>query len=308
LRRKRKSAGDESLLVNVLADLPEMYVPIIALDLATNTGWATSEPRQSGSEKFNLRRGESPGMRFLRFNAWLTDLCSIVSQKPCELENEKLAWAAGFYDGEGCTLNCLAYKKKHISKAGKESILSSDNISMQISQVGRESLDRFDAALGGVGTINGPYKDKRPNASPIHMWRTTGVKHVRDSILLLWPWLGTVKRKQAEKALCMKLSGMKRFSHIKSRGIIIYESAHHRGGHATACAYGFISVVERVAATYGFETMTVHTSTLKKFATGSGRANKNDMIAAAKAKGWNPQDDDEADAQHLLDYAVEELR
>ena len=47
----------------------------------------------------------------------------------------------------------------------------------------------------------------------------------------------------------------------------------------------------------------VWVSTLKKHATGSGRAKKPEMIKAARARGWNPKDDNEADALWLLDLA-----
>lgn len=42
-------------------------------------------------------------------------------------------------------------------------------------------------------------------------------------------------------------------------------------------------------------------SEIKKHATGKGNANKAAMVAAAIAKGWNPKDDNEADALWLLD-------
>ena len=49
----------------------------LALDLGTKTGWALSRNGQiceSGVERFDLQRGESPGMRFLRFRTWLAKL------------------------------------------------------------------------------------------------------------------------------------------------------------------------------------------------------------------------------------------
>jgi crossover junction endodeoxyribonuclease RuvC len=45
---------------------------IISLDMATTTGWCVHG--QSGTFKADLKRGESPGMRFLRFRAWLRSL------------------------------------------------------------------------------------------------------------------------------------------------------------------------------------------------------------------------------------------
>ncbi len=60
-------------------------------------------------------------------------------------------------------------------------------------------------------------------------------------------------------------------------------------------------------ADHDIEIMPVHTATLKKFATGSGRASKVEMIEAAKARGWIPQDDKEAAVVLLLEYALNEL-
>jgi len=145
---------------------------ILSLDLATLTGWATNiEGRRSGTIEFELKRGESPGMRFLRLRAWLISI------------------------------------------------------------------------YGLLGEID----------------------------------------------------------------VISYEQAHHRGGHATACCVGLVTEVQAFAAEKGIELMPVHTATLKKWATGSGRANKDDMVQAAKDRGWDPANHDEADAILLLEYAIEEL-
>lgn len=89
--------------------------------------------------------------------------------------------------------------------------------------------------------------------------------------------------------------------------VIVYEQAHHRGGAATAVCVGLVTEVLAFSAEHDIETMPVHTASLKKFAAGSGRASKTDMIEAAKARGWNPQDDNEADAQLLLEYGLSEL-
>lgn len=47
-----------------------MATRILALDLATKTGWAHS-CGQSGVQDFSPRRGDSPGMRWLNFIGWL---------------------------------------------------------------------------------------------------------------------------------------------------------------------------------------------------------------------------------------------
>ena len=89
--------------------------------------------------------------------------------------------------------------------------------------------------------------------------------------------------------------------------VICYEQAHHRGGDATACCVGLVTEALAFAAENKIELMPVHTATLKKFATGSGRASKEDMVQAAKSRRRDPQDDNEADAQLLLEYAYSEL-
>ncbi|BBO72772.1 hypothetical protein DSCW_01890 [Desulfosarcina widdelii] len=145
---------------------------ILALDLATKTGWATSAGHTSGVQTFDVKRGESPGMRFLRCRAWLNDMLQL---------------------------------------------------------------------LGGID-------------------------------------------------------------------IIVYEQAHHRGGAATACCVGLVSTVQAFAAEHGIELMAVHTGELKRWATGKGNANKPAMIEAARARGWVPFDDNEADAELLLEYAMATLQ
>jgi len=148
-------------------------VKILTLDMATKTGWATNiHGRRAGVIEFALKRGESPGMRFLRCRAWLNELHKLLSGKI---------------------------------------------------------------------------------------------------------------------------------------GVIVYEQAHHRGGAATAVCVGLVTEVQAFAAEHNIELMPVHTATLKKFATGNGRASKAEMIQAAREKSWNVQDDNEADAVLLLEYALSEL-
>jgi crossover junction endodeoxyribonuclease RuvC len=49
---------------------------ILALDLGTRTGWALWDGyrRESGVQLFEVKRGESPGMRYVRFRRWLQDV------------------------------------------------------------------------------------------------------------------------------------------------------------------------------------------------------------------------------------------
>lgn len=51
----------------------------------------------------------------------------------------------------------------------------------------------------------------------------------------------------------------------------------------------------------------VEVSTIKLAATGYGKAKKPAMIAAAQALGFDPRNDNEADALHLLRYGLDEM-
>lgn len=86
--------------------------------------------------------------------------------------------------------------------------------------------------------------------------------------------------------------------------LVVYERAHYRGGAATEVCVGLTGHLQGVCAELGIDYTSVPTLTLKKASTGSGRADKNLMInAAAKLTGRAPQDDNEADAVMLAQYA-----
>lgn len=88
---------------------------------------------------------------------------------------------------------------------------------------------------------------------------------------------------------------------------IVYEQAHHQGGDATRLLLGFTAYVDGRSFFYGVRHCeAVHTQTLKKAATGSGRADKPLMIQAAKARwGIDIIDDNHADALCLLAYTMD---
>lgn len=88
--------------------------------------------------------------------------------------------------------------------------------------------------------------------------------------------------------------------------LVIYEQAHHRGGHATEIGVNLTGRVQEVCADLSIEYTTVHSGTLKKWATGSGSADKQEMmVAATRILGRKPIDDDEADAVMMAAYASE---
>ena len=95
-------------------------------------------------------------------------------------------------------------------------------------------------------------------------------------------------------------------------GLIVYEQTHQRGGAATEVAAGFATRVQEFCAQYDIEHAAVHSATLKKYVTGSGRGDKAAVMQAVRLRGWADHvrevlDDNHADALALLHYALKEL-
>lgn len=91
--------------------------------------------------------------------------------------------------------------------------------------------------------------------------------------------------------------------------LVIYEQAHHRGGAATMIGVGMVTRIQEECELHNVEYTPVHSATLKKFAVGHGKASKADMVRKAKER-WpeqNIEDDNQADALWLLEYAKKEI-
>lgn len=105
---------------------------------------------------------------------------------------EELAWAAGFWDGEGCTA-AQVHKNGH-------------NIHMSIAQVYLPNLHKFHKAVGGLGYIYGPHNNStkaRPNCQPQYSWQTSKFEHVQAVIAMLWPFLTDEKKDQYKRVLAL---------------------------------------------------------------------------------------------------------
>lgn len=100
-----------------------------------------------------------------------------------------VAWAAGFFDGEGTVITRLFLRNGRQHR----------NIECGIGQVDREVLDRF-REIVGVGAVNGPY-DRSARRSPMYFYDARKIKDVRHIHHLLSPYLGTVKLAQFKKAI-----------------------------------------------------------------------------------------------------------
>jgi hypothetical protein len=99
-----------------------------------------------------------------------------------------IAWAAGFYEGEGCIYTPKKHLGTQLSVAQKES----------------ECLERLQMIFR-FGTIDPPGK-----GNTCYRWRVTSFERVQAVIAMLWPWLSERRRVQARDALVPARAGWKR--------------------------------------------------------------------------------------------------
>lgn len=104
-------------------------------------------------------------------------------------ELERLAWAGGFFDGEGST-----FARSESARPGYR------RLNVVAPQLGGASipevLARFRIAMNEMGSIGRP-------SSGLYQWRVLDYARSRAAVALLWPWIGAVKRKQAAAALAI---------------------------------------------------------------------------------------------------------
>jgi hypothetical protein len=105
--------------------------------------------------------------------------------------SELLAWAGGLYDGEGCA--SLSPHRSHAGHFSPEvAVTQSGNVCPQVLERLREII--------GCGRIYGPYTQEEATL-PVFRWKVYAQSDVENSLYLLAPWIGPVKRDQARRVL-----------------------------------------------------------------------------------------------------------
>lgn len=111
-------------------------------------------------------------------------------------------------------------------------------------------------------------------------------------------------RAHRQAKLLDRLDKLLNFGFGNSRyDLVVYETPFARGRDATRCGWGQAGIIEAVASKYNVPVVDVAVATIKKFATGDGRAPKTAMICAAQEFGFTVVNEHEADAACLLKYA-----
>jgi len=88
------------------------------------------------------------------------------------------------------------------------------------------------------------------------------------------------------------------------QGVVLEEVRSHAGVDAAHAYGGFLGHLTAWCEQHHIPYQGVPVGTIKKHATGKGNAGKAAMIAAAQARGFQPHDDNEADALALLHWAI----
>lgn len=108
----------------------------------------------------------------------------------------EVAWAAGFFDGEGS----IFVNKQRVPRPERAGSPVYDIVSpnISISQVDRRPLERFARVVGGR-EVSGPYKPRHEKAREYYRWDACGRPSVHRVLCILWPYLSEAKREQARK-------------------------------------------------------------------------------------------------------------
>ena len=106
--------------------------------------------------------------------------------------SQELAWAGGFFDGEGST--CLDKHRTHA-----DFFVPVLYVPQAASDVIAPELIRLQSAIG-FGAISGLRKAKPPR-KPYRRWRVFTIDKVFRALHMLWPFIGDVKRGQARRAM-----------------------------------------------------------------------------------------------------------
>jgi len=101
---------------------------------------------------------------------------------------------------------------------------------------------------------------------------------------------------------------VKEMIELEGIDIIAYErpAGMHKGSIMVASE--MVGVLKDLCIEKGVQLACYSANEIKKFATGKGNAKKEAMMSAAKSLGFNPQDDNEADAIHLYRLCKSDLK
>lgn len=106
------------------------------------------------------------------------------------------AWAAGFFDGEGCAISpsrivpgCLGPRKTRAIAASVLQLAGGEKI-----------IKRFQAAVGGLGRVGQIGQYGKSNGKPWR-WMASSFSEFMTVAGVLWPYLSDIKKKAFKKSI-----------------------------------------------------------------------------------------------------------
>lgn len=116
----------------------------------------------------------------------------------------------------------------------------------------------------------------------------------------------TFKGPRAHRAAATQVWLAERFEQISAEcdiDLVVFERPFARGMDATRSLWGIAGIVEAEATSWGYPVTDATPGDIKKFATGKGNAEKDEMLDAAIRLGYRGDNEHEADAFCLLKFA-----
>jgi len=130
-----------------------------------------------------------------------------------------------------------------------------------------------------------------------------------DTKRLYGTWdLKTLKDESMGMKLIRLRSKLQLIHETEKLDLIVYERA--AGQHAASIIHEakMLGIIEEFCEEQGINYKAYSSKEIKKFATDNGNANKLAMVNSAKTKyGYDGEDDNVADAMHMLELCKEEL-
>lgn len=120
---------------------------------------------------------------------------------PAYFDREELAWAAGFFDGEGTAV--LSFRN---SNRQRDYVTPTLQVTQHFDP---ETIHRFHRAVQGLGLATGPYASKGTAFHPRWQWAARRPIEVLAVVPMLWPWLSGPKRRQIATVICDYLADAK---------------------------------------------------------------------------------------------------
>jgi hypothetical protein len=173
-----------------------------ALDGLGRIGGPTRKPERKDIYRWNVSSRGDVALELELLKPWLgpvkllqlaraTGRTAPPAAAP-RVDDEWRAWAAGLFDGEGCS--ALLNHRTHTGyKTGELSVTQS-------SLVGSPEVLRRLAVVTGAGHISGPYPQRNATMD-VFRWKAAALADIERVTAQLWPWLGEVKRTQAQQVL-----------------------------------------------------------------------------------------------------------